>query len=110
MIIFEVFNFVEKKKEVVCWLYGVLNFFNYDYCYIKVRVWCELSKLLFKCNNLFEIIKIDREEIEKIIECWCFKEVIKLCFNYFFVFWDYGIYLRYIMNFEKLKEMLEKVV
>lgn len=106
----EVFNPAEKKKEAARLLYGVLNFPNHDYRYIKARAWCELSKLLSKRNNLFEIIKTDREETEKITECWCFKEAIKLCPNYFFVLRDYGIYLRYIMNFEKSKEMLEKAV
>lgn len=48
--------------------------------------------------------------MEKVIVYWCFEEVMKLYFNLYFVFQEYGRYLRYIYNLEKLKEMLEKVI
>lgn len=112
MIKFVIFKFVERKREVVFILYEIL-FYDNDNCdlrYIKVRVLCELSNILFIQNNLFEIINIEREEMEKIIVYWCFEEVMKLYFNLYFVFQEYGRYLRYIYNLEKLKEMLEKVI
>lgn len=107
----EVFNPAEKKKEAASLLYGVLKFpTHHDYRYIKARALCELSKLLSKRNNLFKIIETDMEETEKITECWCFEEAIKLCPNYFFVLRDYGIYLRYEMSLKKSKDMLERAV
>lgn len=107
----EVFNPAEKKKEAASLLYGVLKFpTHHDYRYIKARALCELSKLLSKRNNLFKIIETDMEETEKITECWCFEEAIKLCPNYFFVLRDYGIYLRYEVSLKKSKDMLERAV
>lgn len=83
MIIFEIVKVDENKKEVVWLLYEILKFLIVDYCYINIRVkvCCELSRILFKGKNLFKIIEIDREEMEKIIELWCFEKVMRLCFN-----------------------------
>lgn len=83
MIIFEIFKFDEIKEEVVKLLNEILKFKSYDKSFlrIKVKVCCDLGIFLFRCEYLFKIIYIDKEEMEKIIECWCFEEVMRLCFN-----------------------------
>lgn len=68
MIVVENYRLREKNKEVVCLLYEILKFFIDEYCCIKVRVWCEMSKILFREKNLFEILYMDRGEMEKINE------------------------------------------
>lgn len=76
-------------------LYEILKFFVGNYCCVKVRVWCEMSKILYRFN-LFEVINENKKEMVKINKMWCFKEVIKLCLEEYFVLEKYGLYFRYI--------------
>lgn len=106
-----IFKPAERKKEAACILYEILKFHdNRDIRYIKARVWCELSNILFIQNNLFEIINTEREETEKITAYWCFEKAIKLNPDLYFVLQEYGRYLSYTHDLEKSKEMLEKAI
>lgn len=93
-------------------LKGILNFKTNNDCYLKTKAkaCCELSNILLGGKNLFQIIHTDKEETEKVTECWCFEEAMKLCPNQYFVLLHYGIYLRYTLDLEKSKEMLERAV
>lgn len=59
---------------------------------------------------MFEIIRTDREETEKITESWCFEEAMRLCHNQFFVLQHYGRHLRYTQNLDQSKDMLERAM
>ena len=74
-------NPVDNRKEAACLLYKVLVFHSKKSCQIKARAWCELGKIIFKENNLYEIIEIDRTETLKIDGMKCFEEAFKLCPN-----------------------------
>lgn len=100
----------EKKKEAARLLYEILKFPTDEYCRIKARAWCEMSKTLFKGKKLFEILHTDRRETEKINENQCFQEAMKLCPDEYFVLQEYGAYLRYTRDLEKSKEMLERSI
>lgn len=100
----------EKNKEAARLLYEILKFPTDEYCRIKARAWCEMSKTLFREKNLFEILHTDRGETEKINENQCFQEAMKLCPDEYFVLQEYGAHLRYIGDLEKSKEMLERSI
>lgn len=61
----ETFKPAAKMEEAACLLYEIIKLPPKDYRYMKARAWCELSKILFKNKNLFEIIHTEREETKK---------------------------------------------
>lgn len=99
----------EKKSKAARLLYEILKFPTDGYCHLKARAWCELSKILFRCN-LFEVINEKKKETEKINERQCFQEAMKVCPNENFVLEKYGVYLRYSGDLKKSKEILERAL
>ncbi|XP_052716890.1 uncharacterized protein LOC128189358 [Crassostrea angulata] len=100
----------EKKEEAARLFYEILKFPTDEYCRIKARSWCQMSRTLFKGKNLFEIIHTDKEKTMKIDEKRCFEEAMKLCPDDYFVLQEYGIHLRYIEKMEESTEMLKKAI
>lgn len=105
----EQFRPEEKKKEAARLLYEILKFPAGNYCRVKARAWCEMSKILYR-SNLFEVINENKKETAKINKMWCFKEAIKLCPEEYFVLEKYGSHLRYTQNLEESKRMLEGAI
>ncbi|XP_065934463.1 uncharacterized protein [Magallana gigas] len=100
----------EKSKESARLFYEILKFPTEEYCRIKARSWCEISRTLHIGKNLFEIIHTDEEETMKIDEKRCFEEAMKLCPDDYFVLQEYGVYLRYIEEVEESESMLKKAI
>lgn len=107
-----IFKPAENKEQAARLLYGILKIKSYENrsINIKAKACCELGTILFRRKHLFEIIRTDKEETEKITESWCFEEAMRLCPNQFFVLQHYGRHLRYTQNLDQSKDMLERAM